>query len=66
MTAELSKVNWSDLAIGLYEKLNERHAEISYEFHDFELQIPNDTGAESSRATWVTNGTLKISTSEAQ
>lgn len=62
MTAELSKVNWSDLAVGLYEKLNERHAEISYEFQNFELQIPSATGSESSHAKWVTNGTLKIST----
>jgi hypothetical protein len=63
MTAEPSKVSWPDLAIGLYEKLNERNAEISYDFQQFELQVPSGSGDASEHAMWVANGRLKISTS---
>ena len=63
MTAELSKVSWPDLAIGLYEKLNERNAEIHYDFQQFELQVPSGVGSGSEHAKWVANGCLKISTS---
>ena len=31
---------WPDLAIGLYDRLTGRGAEIVYEFQDFELLIP--------------------------
>lgn len=63
MTAELSKVNWPDLAIGLYEKLTERNAEINYDFQQFELKVPSGAGSDSEHALWVANGRLKISTS---
>ena len=63
MTAEQSKVNWPDLAVGLYEKLNERQAEINYDFHQFEVKVPSGAGSDADHALWVANGRLKISTS---
>jgi len=63
MTTELDKVNWAELAIGLYEKLDERNAEINYNFQNFEIEVPSGAGRESERALWVANGALKISTS---
>ncbi len=35
--------NWPDLAIGLFERLTGRNAEISYQFDDFELHVPSST-----------------------
>lgn len=32
---------WPDLAIGLYDKLTGRGAEITYEFHGLEISVPN-------------------------
>lgn len=53
---------WPDLAIGLYEKLTGRNAEIRYAFDDFELHVPSSTSDESKHAMWKMNGTLRIST----
>lgn len=63
MTAEQSKVSWPDLAVGLYEKLTERNAEINYDFQQLEVQVPSGIGSKSDHALWVANGRLKISTS---
>jgi hypothetical protein len=57
--------NWPDLAIGLYDRLTGRHAEISYEFVDLNVHIPSGTGADAEHAKWVLNGTMKISTGDA-
>jgi hypothetical protein len=55
--------SWPDLAIGLYEKLNERNAEISYTFEDFSVRVPQRVGS-TKTAEWQMNGTLTISTAE--
>lgn len=58
---------WPELAIGLYEKLTGRNAEISYQFEDFELYVPSKAsgnGEEASHAHWKMNGTLKIRTKD--
>ena len=52
---------WPDLAIGLYDKLTGRGAEITYEFEDFDLYVPSGTGAES-HAHWKMNGVIKVRT----
>lgn len=39
-TVEETK-SWPDLAIGLYDRLNERNAEIVYDFDHFEVNIPS-------------------------
>jgi hypothetical protein len=56
--------NWPELAIGLYERLTGRNAEINYKFEDFELHVPSSTSSDANHAKWKMNGTLKISTSE--
>ena len=37
---------WPELAIGLYEQLTGRGAEIAYEMNDLEIFVPSGTGAE--------------------
>ena len=56
---------WPDLAIGLYDKLTGRNAEISYSFDDLELSIPSSTSADPKHATWKMNGTVRITTRNA-
>jgi hypothetical protein len=53
---------WPDLAIGLYDRLTGRDAEISYNFNDFELHIPSSTAANAEQARWKMNGAVRIST----
>lgn len=52
---------WPDLAIGLYDKLTGRNAEITYEFDDFDLFVPSGTGADD-HAHWKMNGTVRVRT----
>ncbi|WP_282781407.1 hypothetical protein [Phaeodactylibacter xiamenensis] len=56
--------NWPDLAIGLFERLTGRNAEISYQFEGFELHVPSSTADDAEHAQWKMNGTLKITTTE--
>lgn len=53
---------WPDLAVGLFDKLTERKAEIVYEVENLEIQVPSKVGEEAGHATWKLNGTLKIRT----
>jgi hypothetical protein len=55
---------WPELAIGLYDKLTGRDAEITYEFDDFELDVPSKVGDDPEHAHWKMNGTLRIRTEE--
>jgi hypothetical protein len=55
---------WPELAIGLYDKLTGRNAEISYEFENFELQVPSGATENAKHATWKMNGILKIRTKD--
>ena len=56
--------SWPDLAIGLYERLTGRNAEISYEFAQMHIKIPSGTGQDAEHAEWILNGTLKIRTKD--
>ncbi len=56
--------NWPDLAMGLYERLTGRNAEITYALEDMHVKIPSGTGAAPEHAEWVLNGKLKISTKD--
>ena len=49
---------WPDMAIGLYDKLTGRGAEISYDFDHFTVKVPSSTSPEVEYATWVLNGTF--------
>ena len=53
---------WPDLAVGLYDRLTGRDAEISYNFDNFELHIPSSTAADAEQARWKMNGALHITT----
>jgi len=55
---------WPDLAIGLYDRLTGRNAEIIYDFDDMHIQAPSGTGSDAEHAEWVLSGTLKIRTSD--
>lgn len=55
---------WPELAIGLYDKLTGRGAEITYEFDNFEINVPSSTDADAESARWKMNGTLRIHTTD--
>ncbi|MBD3676368.1 MAG: hypothetical protein HUJ26_22895 [Planctomycetaceae bacterium] len=54
--------SWPELAIGLYDRLNERNAEIVYDFDNFELSVPSAAKDSAVHAPWKMNGKLKITT----
>lgn len=53
---------WPDLAIGLYDRLTGRNAEITYEADNLEVAVPSSTSDNASHATWRVSGTLRIRT----
>jgi len=55
---------WPELAIGLYDKLTGRNAEITYDFQNLEVEVPSGTGENAAHASWKINGSLKIRTTE--
>ena len=63
MTTEQT-TNWPELAIGLYDRLTDRHAEITYEFVDMHVKVPSGTGSKAEHAEWVVSGTMKIRTED--
>ncbi len=56
--------NWPELAIGLYDKLTGRGAQITYEFENFEVDVPSSTDENADTAHWKMNGTLRIRTTD--
>ena len=56
--------NWPDLAIGLYDRLTGRNAEIAYEFQDLHIKVPSGTGPDAEHAEWGLTGTMKIRTQD--
>jgi hypothetical protein len=59
-----SPTTWPDLAASLFEKLTGRGAEITYEFQNLEVHVPNVMGVEAKHAHWKLNGVVKIRTRE--
>ena len=55
-------ISWPDLAIGLYDRLTGRQAEISYEFENLHVKIPSDTTENAQHAEWILDGCIKIKT----
>jgi hypothetical protein len=55
---------WPELAVGLYDKLTGRGAEITYEFEEMAVDVPSKVGEDAEHARWRLDGTLKISTRE--
>ena len=57
---------WPELAIGLYDRLTGRGAEITYEFEDMEVDVPSKTGDDADYAQWRVDGTMRITTKESE
>lgn len=62
MSGQNETKTWPELAIGLYDKLTGRDAEISYNFQDLELFVPSSTSSDAEQARWKINGVLRVST----
>jgi hypothetical protein len=56
--------SFADLAKELWSYLTDRGAGVNYEFVDMTVEVPRETGAESERAVWKLNGSLRITTTE--
>jgi hypothetical protein len=54
--------SWPDLAVGLYDRLTGRSAEITYEFDKMQIGVPSGVGESADRARWTVDGTIKIRT----
>lgn len=55
---------WPDLAIGLYDKLTGRNAEISYTFEDLVVHVPSSASENAAHAVWKINGSMSITTKD--
>ncbi|BAM02516.1 hypothetical protein [Phycisphaera mikurensis] len=55
---------WPELAIGLFDGLTGRGAEIRYAFENMTVQVPSKAGDGASHAKWVLDGALTITTSK--
>ena len=55
---------WPDLAIGLYDRLTGRDAEISYEFEEMAIRVPSKAGGAADHAEWRLDGSVHITTRE--
>ena len=53
---------WPELAIGLYDQLTARNAEIAYEMDDLEVHVPSSADADAEQARWKVNGVIKVRT----
>lgn len=52
--------SWPELAVGLYDKLTDRNAEITYEADNVEVWVPSGIGDDATHARWKVNGTVRI------
>lgn len=62
MSQSTDTKTWPELAIGLYDHLTERNAEIAYSFDNLEVAIPSSTDSGASQAHWKLNGGIRVST----
>ena len=65
MESTTATTTWPELAIGLYEQLTKRGAEITYAFDQLRVVVPAGIG-EDAGAVWQIDGTLRISTNDRQ
>ncbi|MHA3701711.1 hypothetical protein ACXR2U_05960 [Jatrophihabitans sp. YIM 134969] len=61
---EHGTTSFADLGKEMWAYLTGKGAAINYEFVDMTVEVPRETGADSPRATWKLNGTLRITTAE--
>jgi len=55
---------WPELAMGLYDRLTGRNAEIHYQFEDLTVEVPSGTGEDAEHAEWRVDGGVRVTTSE--
>jgi len=55
---------WPELAMGLYDRLTGRNAEIHYQFEDMTVEVPRGTGDDAEHAEWRVDGGVRVTTSE--
>ena len=53
---------WPELAIGLYDKLTGRGAEITYELNNLQVRVPSRAGEAADFASWALDGTIRVRT----
>ena len=56
--------SFADLGKEMWAYLTGKGAAINYQFVDMIVEVPRETGADSPRAAWRLDGTLRITTSE--
>jgi len=61
-TINADATSFADLGKEMWNFLTGNHAAINYQFVDMHVEVPRTTGADSPRATWRLNGTLRITT----
>ena len=61
-TSDAHTRTWPELAIGLYDRLTGRGAEITYEFDGLRVEVPSGTGERADHAKWRLDGTIRIRT----
>lgn len=64
ITEVSNDTSFSDLGREMWSYLTGNEATIDYSFMDMTVEVPKTTGADSDRATWKLNGTLRITTSD--
>jgi len=58
--------SWTQLGKEMWSYLTGRGAAINYRLVDMTVEVPRDTGENAPRATWKLDGTVQITTSDAQ
>lgn len=56
--------NWPELALGLYDRLTGRGAEIAYHVDNMDIYVPSKVGEDADHAHWKVNGTIRITTKD--
>ena len=62
MMTDTATHTWPELAIGLYEQLTGKNAEIIYTFENMKIEVPSGTGNDVKHAPWKLDGTIRIKT----
>ncbi|SOE73704.1 hypothetical protein SAMN06296378_2811 [Salinibacterium xinjiangense] len=58
--------DWTDLGREMWSYLTGRGAAVNYELVDMTVEVPRDIGPDAPRATWKFNGTLRVTTNDAE
>ena len=57
---------WPDLAVGLYDRLTGRGAEITYQLDDLNVDVPSHVGPDATYTKWTVNGTIRVRTRDSK